>query len=178
MKKAILLLAALSLLISATVACNTESAPETQINTEATDAVSTQATEATEPIATENTPTEKPIETEKPTESNADITVENIIKFFAYCGYNTQNYNEEMIAEIRAKLNLNGEISSVVHILRSYEDGLLWAYVYELTDENDAIAFEENRRAFVESTEENGTCLRFGHIVVYGNSPHIASIAQ
>ena len=83
-----------------------------------------------------------------------------------------------MIADTRAKLDLNGDISAIVHVTRSYEGGLLWAYVYELTDENDAIAFEENRRAFVESTEENGTCLRFGHIVVYGNSPHIASIAQ
>ena len=83
-----------------------------------------------------------------------------------------------MIADTRAKLDLNGDISAIVHVTRSYEGGLIWAYVYELTDENDAIAFEENRRAFVESTEENGTCLRFDRIVVYGNSPHIASIAQ
>lgn len=113
--------------------------------------------------------------------SKVPDTVDDIAKLFDEDVYYLQKYDTEMIASIRAKLTLNGDILTVVHLIdeqSSSSDNPKWAYIYEFSDEADAEWFEENRRAFVTSTEENGLCVRRGCIVVFGSAPEISLIAS
>lgn len=112
--------------------------------------------------------------------ASQDVTVNDIVRYFDEDGYQIQAYNSEMIAEIQEKkLILNGEILSVAHAtkIENEDSNLEWAYIYELSDEDDAIWLEENRTAFV-STIDNGTCIRLNKIVVFGNSSAILSLKR
>ena len=115
-----------------------------------------------------------------------ELTVDSIVELFSE-DYNAQEYTSEMIEYVlpnieKSGITLNGEVVAIVHITKkSSAPGMedwSWAYVYEFTDEADAAAFEENRRAFVNDTEENGQCVRVGLIVVFGSASRISSIAQ
>ena len=119
-------------------------------------------------------------------ETDVKFTVDKISELFAN-DYNAQEYDSDMIAHLlpnieNAGIILNGDIATVIHMTAKNSapegENWSWAYVYEFTDESDAIAFEENRRAFIEVTEENGACIRCGNIVVFGSAPVIASIAS
>ncbi len=116
----------------------------------------------------------------------AEVTVDSIIELFDE-DYNAQEYTSEMIAQIlpnfeKIGVTINGSISAIVHLTKKASapdrSDWSWAYIYEFTDEADAIAFEENRRAFVDATEENGACVRCGLIVVFGSAPIISSITS
>ena len=120
------------------------------------------------------------------TPNTSDVTVESITKLF-YNDYSVQGYTPEQMEVIlqnleKAGIILKGEIKTVIHITKyGSVPGLCdwsWAYVYEFTDETDAVAFEENRRAFVNATEENGQCVRYGKIVVFGSAPNISLIPE
>ncbi|MBE6593544.1 MAG: hypothetical protein E7642_06070 [Ruminococcaceae bacterium] len=164
MKRIASLFILICLLICLFASCNVQDASET---TEAsTDASTERATDE---------PTEAP--TEAPTEKEK-MTVKKILALFDDKVYFKQIYTQEMIATIREKLVLKGDILTVVHVidLKTETDPRPWAYVYEFSLEEDAVAFEENRREFVDATEENGSCVRCGNIVIYGSSPTIATI--
>ena len=120
-------------------------------------------------------PTEASTEasTEAPTDAPAapTLTIDDIVTAFEEKGgFLIQRYNDDQIAQIEGNLQLNGEILTVVHIVRSNGDGTNeWTYVYEMSDQSDADWLAQNREAFVQ-TLENGICLHSGKIVVYGNS--------
>ena len=84
-----------------------------------------------------------------------------------------------MIDSIRQKMVIEGEIVSIVHIINSQTTApnLEWTYIYEFSDKQDAVWFEENRNAFV-ADQEGGRCVRFDAIVVYGTSPIIDTIGK
>lgn len=105
------------------------------------------------------------------------ITVDDVLEYYDAQDYHIEQYDIQMIASIREKLTLEGDIASVIYIINSQTSSpdLEWTYVYEFTDESDALWMEENRRLFISSVE-GGTCIRRGNIVVYGNSNVIASI--
>lgn len=116
----------------------------------------------------------------------AELTVESITELFGE-DYNAQEYTSEMIESVLPNLEtagvvLQGDVTAIVHITKKASAPEMadweWAYIYEFTSEADAIAFEENRRAFVSDTEENGQCVRCGLIVVFGSTPIISSIAH
>lgn len=116
----------------------------------------------------------------------AELTVESITELFGE-DYNAQEYTSEMIEHVlpnveTAGVVLQGDVTAIVHITKKSSAPEMadweWAYIYEFTNEADAVAFEENRRAFVNDTEENGQCVRYGFIVVFGSAPIISSIAQ
>jgi len=116
--------------------------------------------------------------------ANTVVTVESIVNKFSEKQYHVQNYNAEEIAFVAgnfsaANLELNGEISTVVHIIDSNlsTPQFEFVYVYEFTDKTDAEAFAENRMAYVE-TLDGGNCVLFGSIVIFGNSPLIAEIGK
>ena len=118
--------------------------------------------------------------------NKAEVTIDSIVKLFGE-EYNAQKYTSEMITYLIPSLESNGitlieDISAIVHLTAKNSAPELsdwsWAYIYEFTNEADAIAFEENRRTFVETTEENGACVRCGLIVVFGSAMIISSIAQ
>ena len=74
---------------------------------------------------------------------------------------------------------LSGDIISIVHIINqgaSTPNGD-FAYIYEFSNEKDATWFEENRRAYVSSLEE-GRCVRFGSIVIFGTSSVIDTLSE
>ncbi|MBQ8407805.1 MAG: hypothetical protein IJY39_02960 [Clostridia bacterium] len=119
-------------------------------------------------------------------DNKVDFTVDSIVEFFNE-DYNAQQYTSEMISYLipnfeKNGIALNGNITTVIHFTKKSSTPELtdwsWAYVYEFTEEADAIAFEENRRVFVEATEENGVCVRCGLIVVFGSAPILSSITN
>jgi len=106
-----------------------------------------------------------------------DFTVDDIVAHFDESIYYAQDYNPEQIDEIKEKLILEGDICAIVHITdQSINESGNWAYIYELSDEADAISIEKDRSEYLKATDENGTCVRFGKIVVFGNAPEISSI--
>ena len=118
--------------------------------------------------------------------NKTEVTVDSIVKLFDE-EYDVQEYTSEMISYLipnfeKNGITINGNVSAVVHLTKKASapesPDWSWAYVYEFTEEADAIAFEENRRAFVEATEEKGACVRCGLIVVFGSAPIISSITN
>lgn len=155
MKKIIALMLLTCILVCAFAACNTED-----------DAKNT------------DTPTEAP--TAAPTEA-PKMTIGKLLGFFDDDVYYKQRYTAEMILPIRDKLTLEGDILKVIHIVdqNTGGDNLTWAYVYEFSEEADAIAYEEDRREYVNYMyADKGYCVRFDKIVVFGNSSVIAKIEK
>lgn len=117
-------------------------------------------------------------------DNKADLSVDSILKFFNE-DYNAQEYTSDMISNILTNLEnngiaLKGNVTTLIHLTKKDSAPELpdwsWAYVYEFTEETDAIAFEEDRRTFVKATEENGVCVRYDLIVVFGSAPIISSM--
>jgi hypothetical protein len=159
MKKSVFMILLICVLVFSMVACNPEA-----------------------PIESDQITTESSTETF----SKVEVTIDSISELFE-ADYSAQEYTPDVIAQILPNLEnvgiiLNGDVTTIIHMCaRNSAPGMddwSWAYVYEFTDEADAIAFEENRRAFVEATEENGACVRFGLIVVFGSASVISSIVQ
>lgn len=117
-------------------------------------------------------------EAEQTAAPDTQLTVDEVVAQFDPKTYYAQVYDEAMIDSIKAKLVLEGDIISVVHITNQNTavPNLEWVYVYEFSDERDAEWMEENRRTFV-SGMENGDCIRSGKVVVFGNSTAVASFA-
>ena len=109
---------------------------------------------------------------------NKTHNVESIIKAYDANQYTVQRYDENMIADISSKLALKSGIKSITHIIKvktSENDENEWTYVYEFTSSEDSADFEENRVEYCK-TIDNGACVRFGNIVVYGNSDVISKL--
>ena len=158
MKKALLTILIICLLTCSFVSCNKET------DTTSISGITTESTEAPE--------------------MKEKLTVDGILELFEK-DYNFQKYTSEQIAYILPNIEkngiiLSGSVTAIVHLTKKASepgrDDWSWAYVYEFTEEADAVAFEGNRRAFVEATEENGACVRCGLIVVFGSAPIVASV--
>lgn len=110
---------------------------------------------------------------------NNSLSVNSIIDTFEKKGYSVQIYDDKQISAIEAKLILEGEITSIAHIVNQdpAASQMEFVYVYELSSEKDAAEMEENRQAYVQ-TIENGKCVRAGKVVVFGNSPLIDELIK
>ncbi len=111
------------------------------------------------------------------------VTVESIIELFDSDVYRAQRYDKEMISTIKQNIanqgiTLSGEIKAIVHVIDQITTSETrdWAYIYEFSNEADAIAFAENRSEYVDAVLEDGLCLRFGLIVVFGSASEISLI--
>ena len=158
MEKALLTILIICLLTCSFVSCNKET------DTTSISDITTESTEVSE--------------------IKEELAVDSVLELFEN-DYNAQKYTSEQIGYIISNLEkngivLSGSVTAIVHLTRKASEpgrsDWSWAYVYEFTEEADAIAFEENRRGFVEATEENGACVRCGLIVVFGSAPIIASV--
>ena len=113
------------------------------------------------------------------------VTVDDVLAQFDQSTYYSQKYGAEMMEIVRTdiaenNIALTGDLVTVVHLIdnrsSAKEGNVVWAYVYEFAEEADAEVLEKDRRAFMEATDENGACVRFGKIVVFGNAPVIATM--
>jgi len=112
------------------------------------------------------------------------ITMDDILSEFSDPSYFQQEYNHEMIDSIKENIGkhniaLDGNILRVNHTVDQGKsnDVLIFIYVYEFELVSDAILFENNRKDFM-STMENGCCVRFGTVVVFGNSDVIPTLGK
>ena len=112
-------------------------------------------------------------------DDKTSVTVESILEVFDSPDYYTQEYESDMISEIQNRLTPENDINRIIHIVdqNTAPPNLEWVYVYEFVGEKDAIDFEENRTQYVK-TVENGKCVRFGNIVVFGNSELIDTVGK
>lgn len=153
---------------------------------------STQAPTGNPTDAPTNAPTDAPTDaptvlpTDTPTQAPTNdepsaprLMVDEVVNVFEENGdYFIQRYTDDMIAQIAGSLQLEGEITAIVHIIRSNGDGTSeWAYIYEMSNQSDADWLAENRALYV-TTVENGVCIQSGKIVVFGNSDLISSPAD
>ncbi len=182
MNKISLSVLVLSLLLLFFVACDALGHDDTA----SSNATMTESVETETNLTVDDTTSSEATMTEN-VETETNLTVDAIIQLFDKKVFYIQKYDSSMIATICQNissmgLSLNGEILEIVHITDqsvSREDpNWSWAYIYEFSNEEDAIAFEDNRRTFVISTEENGACIRCGKIVVFGSASVIPSIEQ
>ncbi len=111
------------------------------------------------------------------------VTVESIIELFDSDVYHAQHYEKEMISQVKQNIanqgiTVSGEIKAIVHITdqSSTAETRTWAYIYEFSNEADAIAYYENRSQYVDLALEDGLCVRFGLIVVFGSASEISLI--
>ena len=106
------------------------------------------------------------------------VTVSDVVSQFDENIYIVQEYDDIQVSEISSKLELEGEILAIVHIINknTASPNLEWTYVYEFESENDAKWFEENRQVFVSSLH-NGISFKSGNVVVYGNSDVIYDLS-
>ena len=111
------------------------------------------------------------------------VTVESILELFDSDVYRAQKYDSEMISQIKENIakqgiTLSGEIKAIVHVTdqSSTAESLVWAYVYEFSNEADATAFYENRNEYVKVALDDGLCIREGLIVVFGSAEEISLI--
>lgn len=150
------------------VACDTEETSEISANMESANSTDISAAESAAP--------------------ETMIKFDDIIKALDYKEFYAQEYDADMIASVceniaGSGLELNGDVTRIVHITdqsvpKDDPASFGWAYIYEFSEETDAIAFEEDRREFVNSTEEDGACLRYGRIVVFGTAQMISFIEK
>ena len=117
-----------------------------------------------------------------------EIKFDDIIKALDYKEFYAQEYDADMIASVKENifdvgLELSGDIIRIVHVIdqsvpKDDPSSFGWVYIYELSEESDAIALEENRREFVNATEEDGKCIRYGRIVVFGTAQMLSFIEK
>ena len=150
------------------VACDTEEVSEILVDTESTELSDISAAESDVP--------------------EVEIKFDDIIKALDYKEFYAQEYDADMIASVCENiagigLELNGDVIRIVHITdqsvpKDDPTSFGWAYVYEFSEESDAVAFEEDRREFVNATEEDGACIRYGRIVVFGTAQMLSFIEK
>lgn len=117
-----------------------------------------------------------------------EIKFDDIIKALDYKEFYAQEYDTDMIVSVceniaGSGLELNGDVTRIVHITdqsvpKDDPTSFGWAYVYEFSEESDAVAFEEDRREFVNATEKDGKCIRYGRIVVFGTAQMLSFIEK
>lgn len=150
------------------VACDTEEVSEISVDAESTELSDISVAESDVP--------------------EVEIKFDDIIKALDYKEFYAQEYDADMIASVCENivgigLELNGDVTRIVHVIdqsvpKDDPSSFGWVYIYELSDESDAIALEENRREFVNAIVEDGVCLRYGRIVVFGTSQMTAFIEK
>lgn len=168
MRKNITLFLIIIAVVLSFVACDTDENSEISIDIESTDSTDISAAESAAP--------------------EAMIKFDDIIKALDYKEFYAQEYDSNMIASVRENisgsgLELNGDVTRIVHVTdqsvpKDDPSSFGWVYVYEFSEETDAIAFEEDRRDFVNATEEDGKCIRYGRIVVFGTAQMLSFIEK
>lgn len=168
MRKNITLFLIIIVVVLSFVACDTDEISEISIDIESTDSTDISAAESDVP--------------------EAMIKFDDIIKALDYKEFYAQEYDADMIASVcenivGSGLELNGDVTRIVHITdqsvpKDDPTSFGWAYVYEFSEESDAVAFEEDRREFVNATEEDGACIRYGRIVVFGTAQMLSFIEK
>ena len=111
------------------------------------------------------------------------FTVDTAIAAFEDDIYLKRNYGDDMISPIRESIEADAgreiEIVAIIHVINQETSvpNLEWTYIYEFSKKEDATWFEENRSAYVSSLEE-GRCVRFGSIVIFGTSSVIDTLSE
>ncbi len=168
MRKNITLFLIVIAVVLSFVACDTDEISEISIDIESTDSTD--------------------ISTAESDVSEVEIKFDDIIKALDYKEFYAQEYDADMIASVcenivGSGLELNGDVTRIVHVIdqsvpKDDPSSFGWVYIYELSEESDAIALEENRREFVNATEEDGACIRYGRIVVFGTAQMLSFIEK
>lgn len=104
--------------------------------------------------------------------SNEPPTKEEILAHFDSDEYSKQVYTGAPLEDLLPNLDVGGEIRSVTHLInkKTAAPNLEWVYLYEFSLESEA-ALAEAEKSKLAAKIENGKCLRFGRLVLYGNSP-------
>lgn len=168
MRKNITLFLIIIVVVLSFVACDTEEVSEISVDAESTELSDISVAESDVP--------------------EVEIKFDDIIKALDYKEFYAQEYDADMIASVceniaGSGLELNGDVTRIVHITdqsvpKDDPTSFGWAYVYEFSEESDAVAFEEDRREFVNATEEDGACIRYGRIVVFGTAQMLSFIEK
>lgn len=168
MRKNITLFLIIIVVVLSFVACDTDEISEISVDAESTELSDISVAESDVP--------------------EVEIKFDDIIKALDYKEFYAQEYDADMIASVceniaGSGLELNGDVTRIVHITdqsvpKDDPTSFGWAYVYEFSEESDAVAFEEDRREFVNATEENGACIRYGRIVVFGTAQMLSFIEK
>lgn len=168
MRKSFTLIFIILAVVLSFVACDTEDVSEISTNIESTDSTDTGAAESIAP--------------------EAMIKFDDILKALDYKEFYAQEYDSDMIASVQENifdvgLELSGDITRIVHVTdqsvpQDDPSSFGWVYIYELSEESDAIALEENRRDFVNAIVEDGVCIRYGRIVVFGTAQMLSFIEK
>ena len=168
MRKNITLFLIIIVVVLSFVACDTDEISEISVDAESTELSDISVAESDVP--------------------EVEIKFDDIIKALDYKEFYAQEYDADMIASVceniaGSGLELNGDVTRIVHITdqsvpKDDPTSFGWAYVYEFSEESDAVAFEENRREFVNATEEDGACIRYGRIVVFGTAQMLSFIEK
>lgn len=168
MRKNFTLIFIIIAIVLSLVACDTEEVSDMSFDSESAASTDVSETQSVEP--------------------EVEIKFDDIIKLLDYVEFYAQEYDADMIASVceniaQSGLELNGDVTRIVHVTdqsvpKDDPTSFGWAYVYEFSEEADAIAFEENRRDFVNATEEDGAFLRYGRIVVFGTAQMLSFIEK
>ena len=168
MRKNITLFLIIIVVVLSFVACDTDEISEISVDAESTELSDISVAESDVP--------------------EVEIKFDDIIKALDYKEFYAQEYDADMIASVceniaGSGLELNGDVTRIVHITdqsvpKDDPTSFGWAYVYEFSEESDAVAFEEDRREFVNATEEDGACIRYGRIVVFGTAQMLSFIEK
>ena len=168
MRKNITLFLIIIVVVLSFVACDTDEISEISVDAESTELSDISVAESDVP--------------------EVEIKFDDIIKALDYKEFYAQEYDADMIASVceniaGSGLELKGDVTRIVHITdqsvpKDDPTSFGWAYVYEFSEESDAVAFEEDRREFVNATEEDGACIRYGRIVVFGTAQMLSFIEK
>lgn len=168
MRKNITLFLIIIVVVLSFVACDTDEISEISVDAESTELSDISVAESDVP--------------------EVEIKFDDIIKALDYKEFYAQEYDADMIASVceniaGSGLELNGDVTRIVHITdqsvpKDDPTSFGWAYVYEFSEKSDAVAFEEDRREFVNATEEDGACIRYGRIVVFGTAQMLSFIEK
>ena len=110
---------------------------------------------------------------------NSMPTVDDAVDTIYADGWYSTEYSAEQITSIEEQFPLEGSITRIVHMVDQGTSIVPfdWAYIFEFSNEADAILVEENRSAYV-STLKNGLCVRFGTLLVFGTTERIADVGK
>ena len=168
MRKSFTLIFIIIAVVLSFVACDTDEISEISVDAESTELSDISVVESDVP--------------------EVEIKFDDIIKALDYKEFYAQEYDADMIVSVceniaGSGLELNGDVTRIVHITdqsvpKDDPTSFGWAYVYEFSEESDAVAFEEDRREFVNATEEDGACIRYGRIVVFGTAQMLSFIEK
>ena len=108
-----------------------------------------------------------------------EITKKDVLALFDEDEYTVDVYENARLDEIYPNLGINGELRAVTHVIKkgTKSPDLIWVYLYEFSLEAEAVSAETAKKTLAEKFE-NGKCLRFDKLVVYGNSPLLAKLEK